>query len=76
MENALNDQINLELQSAYSYLDKSLDMAHACFVGAVGWLRHQYEEEFSHAFRIIRYVQDRMTDPFSRTIAISRNLPY
>ena len=40
MENALNDQINLELQPAYSYLGKSLDMAHACFAGAAGWLRH------------------------------------
>ena len=75
MENALNDQINLELQSAYLYLGKSLDMAHACFVGAVGWLPQQCEEEVSHAFRIIRYVQDRLTGPLSRTIAISRNLP-
>ena len=60
MENALNEQINLELQSAYAYLGMSLDMGHAGFAGAAGWLRLQYEEELSHAFRIIRHVQDRM----------------
>ena len=60
MENALNDQINLELQSAYSYLGISLDMSHAGFAGAVGWLRQRCEEEISRAFRIIRYVQDRL----------------
>ena len=76
MENALNDQINLELQSAYSYLGMSLDMSHAGFTGAAGWLRQQYDEEVSHAFRIIRYFQDRMTTPLSRTVTISRNLPY
>ena len=60
METALNDQINLELQSAYAYLGMSLDVGHAGFAGAAAWLRLQYEEELSHAFRIIRYVQDRM----------------
>ena len=60
METALNDQINLELQSAYAYLGMSLDMGHADFAGAAAWLRLQYEEELSHAFKIIGYVQDRM----------------
>ncbi len=60
METALNDQINLELQSAYAYLGMSLDMGQADFTGAAAWLRLQYEEELSHAFKIIGYVQDRM----------------
>lgn len=60
MESALNDQINLEFQSAYAYLGMSLEMAHAGFSGAASWLQGQYEEELSHAFRIIKYVQDRM----------------
>ena len=41
MENALNDQINLELQSAYSYLGMYLDMSHASFTGSAGWLSQQ-----------------------------------
>ena len=54
----------------------SLDMSHAGFTGAAGWLRQQYDEEVSHAFRIIRYFQDRMTTPLSRTVTIFRHLPY
>ena len=60
MENALNDQVNLEMQSAYAYLGMSLDMRHAGFNGAASWLRQQHEEELSHAFKIIGYIQDRL----------------
>lgn len=60
MENALNDQISLEMESAFAYLGMSLDMRHAGFNGAAGWLRQQSDEEMSHAFKIIGYVQDRL----------------
>ena len=59
LEEALNDQIGMEFQSAYVYLGMSLDMRQTGFTGAAGWLRAQYDEEVAHAFKIIEHVQDR-----------------
>lgn len=60
LERDLNDQINLEFESAYLYLGLSLDMQGAGYAGAASWMKAQYEEELSHAFRIMGHVQDRM----------------
>ena len=59
LERALNEQIQLELQSAYIYLGLSMDMNRANFPGAASWLKSQYEEEITHAFRVIEHVQQR-----------------
>ncbi len=56
---ALNEQVKLELNSAYVYLGMSLDMADAHFNGYSTWLRKQYQEEMEHAYKLISYIQGR-----------------
>lgn len=58
MVDALNEQINKEMYSAYLYLAMS---SYAEFKGLKGfsnWYRVQYQEEMEHAMRIYDYVQE------------------
>jgi ferritin len=58
MIDALNEQINKEMYSAYLYLAIS---SYAEFKGLRGfsnWYRVQYQEEMEHAMRIYDYVQE------------------
>lgn len=58
MIDALNEQINKEMYSAYLYLAMS---SYAEFKGLKGfsnWYRVQYQEEMEHAMRIYNYVQE------------------
>ena len=59
MNGALNDQINMELASAYIYLSMSTYCAEANLKGAAGWLRIQWEEEIAHATKLIDYIGGR-----------------
>lgn len=52
MQDAINDQINLELFSSYSYLSMAAWCEHQQFVGCSHWLRLQSEEERTHAMRL------------------------
>ena len=52
MQDAINEQINLELFSSYSYLSMSSWCEHQKFVGCAHWLRLQSEEERAHAMRL------------------------
>ena len=52
MQDAINDQINLELFSSYSYLSMAAWCQHQQFVGCSHWLRLQSEEERTHAMRL------------------------
>ena len=52
MQEAINDQINLELFSSYSYLSMAAWCEHQQFVGCSHWLRLQSEEEREHAMRL------------------------
>ena len=56
---ALNEQINMELGSAYLYRAMAHDMKNLALHGYAKWLDKQYEEEREHAFKIISYVEDR-----------------
>ena len=58
MTEALNEQINKEMYSAFLYMDMS---AHCTYVGLNGfanWFMVQYQEEMSHAMKIYDYVND------------------
>ncbi|MFW6110568.1 MAG: ferritin [Thermoproteota archaeon] len=58
MVEALNEQINREVYSAYLYLSMS---AHSTFQGLEGfanWFRVQYQEEMRHALKIYDYIAD------------------
>ena len=54
---ALNEQVIFEFNAASTYLALSLAMADANFKGFSAWLRAQYQEEVTHAFKFIDYLQ-------------------
>jgi Ferritin-like protein len=61
MVNALNEQINKEIYSAYLYMSMS---AYSTFIGLRGfanWFMVQYQEEMTHAMKIYDYVNDQGT---------------
>jgi ferritin len=56
MQAAVNDQINNELYSSYSYLSMAAWCEHQQFTGASHWLRLQSEEEYAHAMRLYDFL--------------------
>ena len=68
MEEALNQQVNAELYSAYLYLSMSAYFSEVNLNGFSHWMRLQAQEELSHALKIYDYVNDRGGRPFLDTI--------
>ncbi|MBP8997447.1 MAG: ferritin [Anaerolineaceae bacterium] len=56
---AMNDQINHELYSAYFYLAMSAYCESENLSGAARWLRVQAKEEQEHAMKFFEYLHDR-----------------
>jgi ferritin len=59
IQQALNDQINLEFSSAYAYLAMSGYFEAANLPGFASWMRTQYQEELMHALRLFDHMHDR-----------------
>jgi ferritin len=59
IEKALNEQINLELSSAYAYLGMAAYFGNSPFAGFATWMEIQYQEELGHAQKIFKYVIER-----------------
>jgi ferritin len=59
LEKALNDQINLELSSAYAYLGMSAYFEQSTFTGFAAWMKVQSQEELGHADRFFKYIVER-----------------
>src|SRR6266850_373633 len=59
MEKAVNDQINMELYSAYIYLSMSAHCEADNLPGAAKWLRQQAKEEVVHAMKFFEFLNDR-----------------
>jgi len=59
LENAFNDQINAELQSAYLYLAMASWFDSQSLPGMAGWMRMQAREEVMHAMKFYDFVQER-----------------
>ncbi|MFH0909371.1 MAG: ferritin [bacterium] len=59
MQQAINDQINKEIYSAYVYLSFAAQSAGAGLKGLSNWFRRQYEEELGHGMRLFQYMLDR-----------------
>lgn len=59
VQDALNNQINLEFASAYAYLAMSGYFESANLTGFAGWMRAQYQEELTHALRLFDHMHDR-----------------
>ena len=54
--NAINEQINSELEASYTYLAMAAYCEIQKFVGAAKWLRLQSEEERLHAMKLFDFV--------------------
>jgi ferritin len=59
VQDALNEQINRELASAYVYLGMSAWADEQNLQGAASWLRIQWEEELAHATKLVDYIAER-----------------
>ena len=59
MKNAINDQINAELYSAYLYLSMAAYFEDINFPGMATWMKAQSQEEVAHAMKFYGYVFDR-----------------
>jgi len=56
MQDAINEQINNELFSMYSYLSMSAFCEHKQLRGCAHWMRLQSEEEHLHAMRLYDFL--------------------
>lgn len=59
LQMALNEQINLEFESAYAYFGMAAYFDHTAFTGFASWMKLQGKEELGHANRFYGYVVDR-----------------
>jgi ferritin len=59
LEDAINEQINKELYSAYLYLSMSAYCEGESLAGFAGWMRAQAQEEVDHAIRLFDHVTAR-----------------
>jgi ferritin len=58
MQDAINEQINKELYSAYLYLSMSAYFESINLPGSAKWMRKQNEEEQVHAMKFFDYVNN------------------
>jgi ferritin len=56
IEDAINEQINNELFSSYSYLSMAAWCEHEQFLGCAHWLRVQSQEEYGHAMKLFDFL--------------------
>ncbi len=59
VQDALNDQINAELYSAYLYLSMEAYFESIDLKGFANWMRAQAQEEMVHAAKIFDFVNER-----------------
>jgi len=69
LQDAINEQINFELFSAYLYLSMSAHFETQNLPGFANWTRVQYQEETGHAMKLYKYVFDRSGTVTLKTIA-------
>ncbi len=59
MTAAINKQITAEFYAAYLYLSASSFLEKKSYPGMARWMRAQYEEELTHALRLVDFMYDR-----------------
>ncbi len=59
MQDALNQHLKAELESAYLYFSMAAYLNGANFSGAAHWMRLQAQEELDHAVRFYDHINDR-----------------
>lgn len=69
LEKALNDQIRLEFESVFAYLQMAVDFQRDNLDGFAHWMRLQSEEEWAHAMKFTDFVLDRGGSVTLQTLA-------
>jgi ferritin len=59
MQQALNDQVNAELQAYYTYLSVSAYFEDQNLRGFASWMRTHSDEEMVHAMKILDFIHSR-----------------
>jgi len=59
IQDALNDQIQAELNSSYIYLAMAADFEDKNWPGFAAWMRVQSQEETGHAMKLFEYIVKR-----------------
>lgn len=59
MEQAMNDQLQAELHSAYIYLSMAAYCERINMTGSSSWLQAQAQEEVEHAMRFYNFINER-----------------
>lgn len=59
LHNAINEQINAELWSAYLYLAMAMDAENKGYKGVANWFYVQFQEEQDHARIFMNYLNSR-----------------
>ena len=59
LQDAINEQINKELYSAYLYLSMAAYFEGQNLGGFSNWMKVQYQEETAHAMKFFAYLYDR-----------------
>ena len=59
VQDAINDQIQREMESAYIYLSMAAYFDSVSLPGMAQWMKMQFQEEQFHAFKFYEYVGDR-----------------
>lgn len=59
IEQALNNQVNMELNAYYTYLSMSAYFEDSGLKGFATWMRHHAEEEMMHAMKLYDFVHSR-----------------
>lgn len=73
VKQAINDQINAEIWSAYMYLSMSTYFTTQGLTGFANWMRIQWQEEISHAMKFFDYMVERGEQPVLKPIAAVPN---
>ena len=69
VQDAINNQIQKELESAYLYLGMAAHFDANNLPGFARWMRKQFEEEQGHAFKFYEYVYDQRGEVTLQPIA-------
>ncbi|MFX1565112.1 MAG: ferritin [Promethearchaeota archaeon] len=59
LQDAINDQVNFELYSAYIYLSMAAYFESINLKGMAHWMKQQAVEEYKHAMRFWTHISDR-----------------
>ncbi|MHA1770036.1 MAG: ferritin [Candidatus Thorarchaeota archaeon] len=59
LQDAINEQINFELYSAFVYLSMATWLETQNLSGMAHWMEMQFQEEYAHAMRFYRHIVER-----------------